>query len=78
MADTIEATKTTSDTKEQTTVVIGGGKAGKIGGLVGTLAGLYYANKKGSGVWGYIGYAILFGFGGQVGGAILDETILKK
>ena len=76
--DTATATKTTSDKKEATTVMVGMGKAGRIGGLVGTLGGLYYANKKGSGVWGYIGYAILFGFGGQIGGTILDETILKK
>lgn len=79
MADiATEATKTTSDKKEVETVTIGNGIAGTVGNLAGAGFGLYYAHKKGSGFWGYVGYMMLFGTGGWIGGTILDQTILKK
>ena len=44
---------------------------------VGLLGGLYYAHKKGSGFWGYVGYAILgsvvLGTVGQIGNSVLHK-----
>ena len=81
MADTIAtetATKTTdiksTSTEEKPNV---GGIATAVGNLGGWCAGFWWANKKGSGFWGYVGYGLLGSIGGSMAGAIVDKVIKK-
>ena len=45
----------------------------KVGGVIGLAGGLYYSYYHKKGVWSYIGYGLLFGFIGQVGGLIISR-----
>ena len=48
------------------------------GGVIGFGGGLYYANKKQKGVWGYIGFGILFSVAGQILGVIVSKSLTTK
>ncbi len=50
----------------------------KVGGVLGLAGGLYYAYRTGKGVWGYLGYAILFSIIGQFGGAAIAKMGSSK
>ena len=50
---------------------------GMIGGLGGALYGLLFAYNRKSGFWGYVGWWLLFGTIGSLGGKIVDATISK-
>ncbi len=44
-------------------------------GVLGLLGGLWYANKKGSKFWGYVGWGLFFNTLGCVTGVLVDTAI---